>query len=529
MQTKRMLAALFVVAGCGTSGSTTAGPGAAPGGEADAAVTPPTVAPGATGPNLAACVSAAQLATWQNEIDRFDGGFRPTGSAAHEGYIQLLASELAALGVHDVHTEAYGFQKWTPAAWSLALTTGAATGPVTLSGYVPYSGATGAAGLRAPVVYLPPSALPLSPGALANALQDPAAATQQMTAALTTSLAAMSGALVGKIVLFDVPKVSLSMTQLTGTTVFVNDPGATIALGGAVSRTDLSAMLTMDAVLAALASAGAAGAVGILDLAEEAARAMYAPFFGTTSRSVPAVYVDRATGAKLVAVANASGPLLTAKLTLDAQVGDATSENLVAVLPGASDEELVVGSHTDGPNSMEDNGPVAILALASCLAPLPVAARPRTVRIVLSGGHFIGSRGLETYVSAHTAELTARAKVVLELEHLGAREWTEVSPGTMALTGRPEMQLLSVSAAAPFVDASVAFARQFPRTIVATPPVLGEGQNFRVVPLIQFITMPEYLLVGRLPAITSQFTDYDLMAKQTTAFVEMEMALAKAP
>jgi hypothetical protein len=151
------------------------------------------------------------------------------------------------------------------------------------------------------------------------------------------------------------------------------------------------------------------------------------------------------------------------------------------------------------------------------------------VRIVLSGGHFVGSRGLQTYEAEHVADLTANALAVIEIEHLGAREWTEVSPGVMGLTGLPEVQILTTWPNQPLVDASKAFAAQFPRSIVGGPPLLGEGPNFRIVPLVQFISMPEYLLVGHLPAITSQFTDFDLMQRQVSAFAAMEAALEVAP
>lgn len=518
---------LVVIMGCGTTPSSGVEPGV-DGGVApllDASLleaSPPDASTPAT------CVAADQLRTWQQEIDLFDGGYRPTGSPAHEGYIRLLATELAALGVEDVHTEAYGFTKWTPSAWSLALSNGPSAGPIPLTGYVPYSGSTGPGGVSAGIVYVPMQDISLSPDALQSALADPSGSTQALSAEFRARLTAATGGLLGKIVVFDAPRVSLSLRKLTGQTLFVNDPGNTVSIDAAITRTDLSLMLLMPAMLDALAASGAVGAVGILDVAEEAARGIYAPFFGASSSPhLPAVYVDRATGATLKNALTATGPFGAATLVVDAALAQATSENLVGVLPGASDKEILLGSHTDGPNSMEDNGPAALLALASCLGKVPQAQRPRTIRFVLSGGHFIGSQGLTSYVDAHRAELTTKALALMELEHLGAREWTEVSAGVMGLTGQPAVQTITTSSNKPLVDASVAFAKHFPRSIVGTPPLLGEGQNFRVVPLIQFLTMPEYLLVGHLPTITSQLTDYDLMQRQVDAFAEMEKALAQ--
>ncbi len=471
----------------------------------------------------AACVSSSQLQAWVQEIDQFDGGYRPTGSPAHEGYIALLSSELSGLGVSDVHTEPYSYTQWMPSAWSLTLLGGPSAGVVTLSGYVPYSGATAAGGVTSGMVYIPASTIPLDPTALGQALQDPTAWNQSLATELEGALA--SFAVAGKIALFDVPQVSVALTTLTGPQVLVNDPGHTLPPDATVTRTDLSAMLIVPGMLTALAAHGAIGAVGILDEPEEAAQGEYAPFFGVLSPNMPAVYVDRTTGQALESALDSSGPLLAANLVLDATLSQATSENLIGVLPGESSEEILLGSHTDGTNSMEDNGPAAILALASCLP----SERPRSVRIVLSGGHFVGSKGLQTYVAEHTADLTANALAVIEIEHLGAREWTEVSPGVMGLTGLPEVQVLTTWPNQPLVAAAEAFAEQFPRSIVGGPPVLGEGQNFRIVPLVQFISMPEYLLVGHLPAITSQFIDFDLMQRQVTAFAGVEAALEVAP
>ena len=515
---------------CGSSGGGHPGgpPGEAPGDAAAGAVdgggpdASATQEAGAAAPP--SCVSVGQLQAWVQEIDQFDGGYRPTGSPAHEGYIALLAKELGALGVPDVHTEPYSFTKWTPSSWSLTLLDGSSAGAIALSGYVPYSGVTAATGVTSDMVYVPASTIPIDATALGQALQDPAAWNQALSTRLQASLAAL--AVAGKIVLFDVPRVAVALKTLTGPPLLVNDPGGTIPPDATVTRTDLSAMLVVPGLLTALAADGAVGTVGILDSPEEAARGEYAPFFGAISPNLPSVYVDRPTGEALKSALVASGPLLGAKLVLDASLADATSENLVGVLPGDSPEEILLGSHTDGTNSMEDNGPAAILALTSCLQG---SKRPRTVRVVLSGGHFVGSRGLQTYVAAHTTDLTANALAVIEIEHLGAREWTEVSPGTMGLTGLPEVQILTTWSNAPLVDASKAFAAQFPRSIVGGPPLLGEGHNFAIVPLVQFLSMPEYLLVGHLPAVTGQLTDFPLMQRQVSAFADMEAALAVAP
>jgi hypothetical protein len=458
--------------------------------------------------------SASQLQTWQLSTDQFDGGFRPTGSPAHEGYIAWLAAQLTALGVSDVHTEPYTFTRWTPASWSLSLVGGPAPGPVALSGYIPYSGTTPTSGIVTGLAYLP------APQSLVSI--DPA----QLREVVAASLSAIGG-VTGRIVMFDVPAETLPLSALTGPLLYASDG---LAPTTPVKRVALSAMLYVPAVLDALAAAGAVGAVGVLDAPELEARATYAPFFGTTVPNLPAVYVDRPTGAALLEVLAETGPLQLAKLTLTATLDQVTSENVVGVIPGVdADDQILLSSHTDGPNSLEDNGPVGILALASYFLQIPEAQRPRTLRIVLTGGHFIGSRGILDYVATHLADLTAHALAVIELEHLGALEWDEVSPGVMGATGAVEPELVCSWLNPPLVAASLAFAQQLPRSVLAGPPVLGEGQNYRIVPLVQFLTAPNYLLVGHLPEITTQLTDYDLMRTQLVGFAQMTQSLAVAP
>jgi hypothetical protein len=284
-----LLALLPVVAAaCGTSDVRSVDGGGPAPTTVDGGATPAPSTP------LSSCASTARLEAWQAEIDQFDGGFRPTGSPAHEGYIQRLASELSSLGVADVHTEPYTFRKWTPSSWSLTV---AKPGPssVALSGYVPYSGETAPGGVTAPLVYVAKEQVVLSPDAIASALASPATTTSSLANTIDQSLAALGGALLGKIVVFDVPRAALSARQLFGQTLYANDPGGTLPLGTTIDRADISAMLLTNAMLNALAAAGAVGAVGILDLPEDAARGLYAPFFGTTSPNIPAVYVERST------------------------------------------------------------------------------------------------------------------------------------------------------------------------------------------------------------------------------------------
>jgi hypothetical protein len=130
MRRLRAVAATLVMLGCGTDqGPVSEGPGGAGIPPGDGAAAPPAGGLGSLPPlPPSSCITSGQLQTWQQEIDLFDGGYRPTGSPAHEGYIAFLAKELTAVGATDVRAEPYSFTRWTPSTWSLALLTGGSAG-----------------------------------------------------------------------------------------------------------------------------------------------------------------------------------------------------------------------------------------------------------------------------------------------------------------------------------------------------------------------------------------------------------------
>ena len=488
--------------------------------------------------------SATQLSKWQSEIDSFDQGFRPTGSAADEGYIALLTSELASLGVQQVHTEPYTFSMWTPSNWSLAVNQLTGPSAINVSGYIPYSGETGPSGVTGSIIYLPGLSAAQAAGGIGslNSLSTfvsqeesmlpgsvASLASQIQVGAVSLAAAIAAANVQNKIVLFDVPNLTLPMGLFTQSAFFVNDPNNTLTPTTPYTR-PWPALIYVPVIIDALYAAGAQAVVGVLDYPEPAARGQYFPFFGTTAPNIPGLYVDRDNGAALKTSIQAQGLLgITATLTLNATVASVTSENIVGVIPGKSTREIVVSSHTDGPNSIEDNGPVGVLALASYFMKVPARHRLRTIRLVLTGGHFVGSKGMAQYVMDHGQEMLQNDLAWIEIEHTGSSEWLETAPGTMALTGQVEPQLIFTWPNPPLKDASIAFAKKFDRTIVDGPVPLGEGMNSRLVPLIQYITGPTYLLSAFLPQITGQFTDYGLMREQITAFAQMVDDVANAP
>ena len=86
---------------------------------------------------------------------------------------------------------------------------------------------------------------------------------------------------------------------------------------------------------------------------------------------LPALVVDRDTGAVLRAAAEHRPQT---RLRLDVTVEPVQLRQLTAILPGASDECIIVNTHTDGQNAFEENGAVAAVAMARHFASLPTGA-----------------------------------------------------------------------------------------------------------------------------------------------------------
>jgi hypothetical protein len=108
------------------------------------------------------------------------------------------------------------------------------------------------------------------------------------------------------------------------------------------------------------------------------------------------------------------------------------AHNVVGIVPGASDEVVIVNAHLDGwYDAAGDNGDglAVLVALARHFA--RTENRPaRTLVFVASGGHHsTGLNGPAHFVSMNP-ELAGRAVLVLNLEHIAQ---FEVDPGSFAL------------------------------------------------------------------------------------------------
>ena len=144
-------------------------------------------------------------------------GPRLTGSPAHRAWIDHLENGLTRAGV-SMSRDHFNFTRWSARSWSLEVLDGQGAGPVPVSSYFPYSGATGPAGVEAPLAYAGPVPVPSITGNVVDLLTNEWALERwqrELATDLRSSLAAVPGGIQGKIVLLEAPVPPLSAGDFT--------------------------------------------------------------------------------------------------------------------------------------------------------------------------------------------------------------------------------------------------------------------------------------------------------------------------
>jgi hypothetical protein len=421
-------------------------------------------------------------------------GPRLTGNAAHKTYVDQLATAFADSGL-TVMRDPQVFDRWEVKDYSLKVEVAGKLMPVSVAGYHPYSGSTPAEGIKARLV---------SPGILpAPVLPDPASYTsfdafaqammRQLQGDATRSAVSQPGGVIGAVVLVNIPSLPLFAGIFDLTKSYEYDPDNTLNFTTSYRRTWINGFLA--AVADIYKSLGAVGVVYILDVSPEDAKGQYVPFFSKL-KQFPGLLVDRVVGSQLRLAASAGAKV---QLTLTATVEPgAVSDSLVAILPGMSEENIVINTHTDGQNAFEENGAAACIALAKYYAGKPIQERPRTLVFSCVTGHMVsGLPQAQGLLDAHP-DLISRTVASLTIEHFGATEWQDSLMGYRA-TGNPEASSIFHTGALLKPAMAAVKETDLRRTLLLRPIfgfIFGVGAPFvkAGIPSLAYITGPEYLV-----------------------------------
>ena len=269
------------------------------------------------------------------------------------------------------------------------------------------------------------------------------------------------------------------------------------------------------------------------------ARRQYLPFT-LPYQDIPAVFVAGDAADSVVAAARRGEP---AELVLHATLTQNSPMRTVwAVVEGTRrpQETLLVVSHSDGTNVVEENGHIGLVALAR-----DVVANPpeRSIAFVFVAGHLripaVTDEGQATSRWLHDhPECWAggpgqrRAVAGLVIEHLGAREYRDdPKTGTYGPTGRAEPELLYASTRELELMAETEWRGVEPGpTRVSAPNAViqfGEGQPLYLkrIPNIALVTTPQYLLSVQ----AGDYVDVALLERQVDSFRRLLRRLDTVP
>jgi hypothetical protein len=427
-------------------------------------------------------------------------GPRFPGSDAHERLVAHVAGQWAELGM-DVREDVLGFERWDPPGHPDGLRLTVDGQPVEISSAFPYSGTTGPDGVR---------------GRLRH---------------LRGQLPRWSRAR-GGIAVVEVRNRELPTSAVVGSWD-PDDPW------GRAANPVGPAMLA-GLGLKRAARAGVKGVVLVWRGVSAAnARGQYVPFT-LSYRGIPAVFVA---GGAADAVLQAAQRGRQAELVLDAALTkDASMRTVWAAVEGTRrpEETVLVVSHSDGTNVVEENGHIGLVELAR-----DVVAQPpeRTIVFVFTAGHLripaVTGHGQATsrWLTDHPDWWAGgpghrRAVSGLVIEHLGALEYRDDPvTGDYGPTGQAEPELLYASTRELRMLADIEWRGIEPGpTRVSVPNELiqlGEGQPLYLerIPNISLVTVPQYLLSTE----PGDYVDVKLLQRQVDSFARLLRRLDTLP
>jgi hypothetical protein len=466
-------------------------------------------------PDPAALPDAAAL----EKMNAFvaDLGVRPTGSRAHVRYIDWIRRQLREIPGVEVSEVEFPIDRWTAKRTKLTMNVDGRGVRLPVAAPIPYAAPTGKRGVTAPLVLVP--------------------ADQTITAANAS----------GRIVVRPAPAGVLPHAVLLLPIISWGfyDPGNTID----PLDTFAGDFITYNNRVVDLRAATAAGAAGLLFVKELPRGQLvdhYEPYEGT-QWSVAGALLG-ADEAKQITDALAAGDEPSARLVVRARVKRVVTPTILATIPGQSPQRIVIDSHTDGTNAVEDNGPIAMVAMARYLAALPLECRPRTIQFAFSTAHFY-QRVADPEVRDGGAEQLAQqldldydqgtVSVVLVLEHLGARDYAQVPRPdgigkVLEPTGLRTIQFIGVTPSPDLVAVVDGVVRDhdMQRTILLRGSDLpgstvpehcsfgGEGTpyNQHLLPTIGVIAAPQTLYN---PAFGLEGIDFEVMRDEVHGFTEL--------
>lgn len=459
------------------------------------------------------------------------GQLRSTGSQAHSQLIDWIEVEAKKIPGMQIQSDSYEIERWQP---SISAENGKGRSlsrsgllvvngkDIPIAGAVPYSLGTLDAGNTGQLVYL--------------------ASNQPITAEHK-----------GKIIIREIPTAQdpIYANMIAPPYAFLFQFAKYLSLGLSDLKTQRydKPFLAGELMHRDLIAAGKVGAAGIVlgfDVPRDQVKDYFDPHSGVHYR-LPAVFLGSDEFAYIKALATGT---TDARIVVQAERDKATTRNLIATLPGMSQEKIVFVANTDGNTWVQENGVAGMVALAQYFAKLPLKCRPKTYEFAFNTGHLhMSKEGTFRYMEKLNKEYEAKkVSFVFAIEHLGTREILakprqDGGVGrTLEFSGRaepqgwfvPEDHLLMQNIA---IDA--AKKHQLPSVFIGTGqdvPVpdrlpkqcdfggIGNAAHKNLIPTMATISGPWSLWA---PSFGRDAIDFNLMRNQLLAIGDSVLALQK--
>lgn len=427
-------------------------------------------------------------------------GTRLTGSSGHTAFIASLKKQLSEMGI-PTFSDPFYFRRWEEKHTALRIIDNDGETEIPVSSAYPYSGQTDKNGITQQLVHIKSAA-------------DIPKATN-------------------KIAVYEIPNVNFLPSEIAFNkrNVYPEDVVLEKKYEGPVITSFVQCFY---GIISRLTKARAVILIW-KGLNDDCVKGQYLSFI-MHYQNIPMVWVNETEGKKVIQAAKQHKK---ANLVLSAEIEEnAVTESFYCILKGKSPKEcVIVNTHTDGTNCVEENGAIALLQLIKNFKDRNLE---RTHIFVFTTGHFrlpefkdirTGSfQSASRWLAMHRELWDGKGnhfKCVanLTLEHMGCKEWRDIN-GKYKYTGKPEVELVYTGNS--FVDKlyiDTVKERKSIRTMTLrghNALHFGEGQNFFTmrIPEISLVPAPYYLCVVSDSHEMEKF-DIDLMVEQTETFAKL--------
>jgi hypothetical protein len=446
---------------------------------------------------------------YRREIDvvaRFKS--RLTGSDSHNKFVDYLEHELNDMGF-KVYSDHYTFDYNTPPMTPLTLVVNKKS--VSPSMYVPYSGNTDANGASG---HLAKVNVPILTSASPN----------------------------WKIAAGNIAWLDLYNAVLDGSTLFPVWPGSQ-------RWGEIPGVPATNSGVRNLTAAAAAGIKGVvynwMNVSSFNAFGQYGPF-KTDYQGIPAVYVVNKTMAQVQA--NEGSPCTI--ISTGQLKQNVPTRTIYTIVEGTDlkNESVIISTHTDGTNAVEENGHIGLLAKARDL----MSSKPRrTTILVFLTGHLhtpsftdtgrVMERWFQNHPELWAGNTSSAMKAVFGscVEHLGALHWDEnLQNDSYYPTGRVENELLYAATEELASLLENVWQGAEPDVLRVVNPITspgeqsGEGLPFlwNDIPEISLVTAPNWLLkIWPEGFDERKLIDSQALRRQVESFLKVWRAVDSLP